>query len=88
MKLSLLLIGVFALTLSPLRAQSRRELLLDEIIAEQNALAVARVTQTPVFVNPYATVVPAAIYSAYPNNPALYRYLNNNPRMIPYYLGQ
>lgn len=32
-------------------------------------------------------VVPQSIYSAYPNNPTLYRYLQNNPRMIPYYLG-
>ena len=30
----------------------------------------------------------AAIKAAYPNNPALYRYLDRNPRYVPYYLGQ
>ncbi len=28
------------------------------------------------------------IQEAYPNNPAMWRYLNNNPRYIPYYLGR
>jgi hypothetical protein len=28
-----------------------------------------------------------AIYTAYPNNPQLWRYLNRNPRYIPLYLG-
>ena len=29
-----------------------------------------------------------AIYQAYPNNPELYRWLQNNPRYIPRYLGK
>jgi hypothetical protein len=29
-----------------------------------------------------------SIYSAYPDNPVLYRYLERNPRYIPLYLGK
>lgn len=36
----------------------------------------------------YSTKDSDAIKLAYPYNPALYRYLDRNPRYIPYYLGQ
>lgn len=29
-----------------------------------------------------------AMYAAYPNNPAMWRYLNNNPRYLDLYLGR
>ena len=32
--------------------------------------------------------LPPEVYMAFPNNPALYRYLSRNPRYIPIYLGE
>ncbi len=76
---------LLALSLSSVCAQTREQL-IDAILIQQNAERTSY-GQAPIYyVNP--NPVPLSIYSAYPNNPALYRYLERNPRMIPYYLGQ
>lgn len=80
MKTFILLLAVTSVTLA---GETDAEFALRMAILRQQMISANQAQ-----LEPRPMPLPLPVYSAYPNNPVLYRYLERNPRYIPLYLGK